>query len=112
MAESSAAPGPLMDEPLMDESEFENAQPKSSAWVKWDVKGGRDRTHSPNLNTNYHLDGSPNIQGIEIRSSMPVKVLCWAGSPDESPDIVLEGPTNGKNKIDPRRLGSYRVEVR
>ncbi|PFH62941.1 hypothetical protein XA68_10994 [Ophiocordyceps unilateralis] len=100
-------------EPLNEEINFDSDAPQGTAYVKWDVKGGRDRTHHPNLATNYSLEGSPNIQGIEIRSSVNVKVLCWGNSsPGGNPDIVIDGPTNGKHKINARRLGSYRVEIR
>ncbi|PHH80882.1 hypothetical protein CDD82_1462 [Ophiocordyceps australis] len=102
-------------EPIDDGIDFDGPgnAPMGQAWVKWDVKGGRDRTHTPNMNTAYALEGSPNIQGIEIKASQAVKVICWTSSyPNGTPDITMEGPTNGKNKINPRRLGSYRVEPR
>ncbi|KAF7914151.1 uncharacterized protein EAF01_000557 [Botrytis porri] len=93
--------------------DFEAITPLSTAWVKWDVKGGGDRTHEPNINTNYYLEGSPNIQGVEIKATVGVRLICWSGSPGNgTPNITFDGPTNGKHKIDPRRLGGYRVEIR
>ncbi|KAG5953840.1 hypothetical protein E4U53_001913 [Claviceps sorghi] len=108
---AETATASLMPEPLVEEEE-EAGVAAGTVTVKWDVKGGKDRTHKAYLNTNYRLDGSPNIQGITISSSINVKVLCYGGNPDASPDIVLDGPTDGKNKITPIRLASYRVEQR
>ncbi|QSZ29076.1 hypothetical protein DSL72_003586 [Monilinia vaccinii-corymbosi] len=45
--------------PIEYQDDFEKIQPLSTAWVKWDVKSGSDRTHEPIINTNYHLEGSP-----------------------------------------------------
>ncbi|CAD6449229.1 b6dd04a0-71f3-4e5d-bf9a-c208ad9381f2 [Sclerotinia trifoliorum] len=99
--------------PVEYQGDFEKIQPQSTAYVKWDVKGGGDRTHEPNINTNYTLEGSPNIQGVEIKSTVDVKLICWSGAPGSgTPNITIDGPTNGKHKIDPRRLGGYRVEIR
>ncbi|KAF7934029.1 uncharacterized protein EAE97_008389 [Botrytis byssoidea] len=93
--------------------DFEAITPLSTAWVKWDVKGGSDRTHEPNVNTNYTLEGTPNIQGVEIKATVGVKLICWSGAPGNgTPNTTIDGPTNGKHKIDPRRLGGYRVEIR
>ncbi|KAG5982731.1 hypothetical protein E4U55_001449 [Claviceps digitariae] len=101
----------IQPEPLVEDEDNVEAT-AGSITVKWDVKGGKDRTHKPYLNTNYYLDGSPNIQGITITSNSAVKVLCFGGNPDDTPDLELHGPTDGKNKITPVRLGSYRVESR
>ncbi|KAJ4148108.1 hypothetical protein LMH87_002594 [Akanthomyces muscarius] len=90
------------------EVDFDNVQ--AAVWIKWDVKGGSDRTHQANLDTDYALEGSPNIQGIEIRFGSPVNVRCYGSYPPSgTPNIELHGPTNGKHKIDARRLGAYRV---
>ncbi|APA15548.1 predicted protein [Sclerotinia sclerotiorum 1980 UF-70] len=100
-------------QPIEYHGDFEKIQPQSTAYVKWDVKGGGDRTHEPNINTDYSLEGSPNIQGVEIKSTVPVNLICWSGAPGSgTPNITIQGPTNGKHKIDPRRLGGYRVELR
>ncbi|PQE05933.1 hypothetical protein CJF30_00004875 [Rutstroemia sp. NJR-2017a BBW] len=99
-------------EPTNDKIDI-NADFFGTAWVKWDVKGGGDRTHEPYINTNYSLEGSPNIQGVEIKSAVDVKLICWSSStPTGTPNITIDGPTGGKHKINPRRLGSYRVEIR
>ncbi|THV48718.1 hypothetical protein BGAL_0231g00010 [Botrytis galanthina] len=50
---------------------------------------------------------------IELKATVPVKLICWSGGPGNGdPNITVEGPTNGQNKIDARRLGGYRVELR
>ncbi|PQE31799.1 hypothetical protein CJF32_00005103 [Rutstroemia sp. NJR-2017a WRK4] len=114
-------------EPTNDKIDI-NADFFGTTWVKWDVKGGGDRTHEPYINTNYSLEGSPsspnppqhrrlltlsNIQGVEIKSAVDVKLICWSSStPTGTPNITIEGPTGGKHQINPRRLGSYRVELR
>ncbi|KAF4592261.1 hypothetical protein GQ602_002560 [Ophiocordyceps camponoti-floridani] len=69
---------PTQPEPVNESLDFDDATPLNTVYVKWDVKGGRDRTHEPHLNTNYALEGSPNIQGVEIKSAVNVKLLCWA----------------------------------
>ncbi|KAM0144259.1 hypothetical protein ACHAPC_006674, partial [Botrytis cinerea] len=74
-SESATAEG---IEPQEYPHDFDEITPLSTAWVKWDVKGGGDRTHEPNINTNYNLEGSPNIQGIEIKATVGVKLICWS----------------------------------
>ncbi|TEY22517.1 hypothetical protein BOTCAL_1571g00010 [Botryotinia calthae] len=50
---------------------------------------------------------------IEIKATVGVKLICWSGAPGSgTANITIDGPTNGKHKIDPRRLGGYRVEIR
>ncbi|PHH66282.1 hypothetical protein CDD81_7875 [Ophiocordyceps australis] len=110
-----ASEADVKPEPTAEGIDFEGSEntTMNTAWVKWDVKGGSDRTHSPYMNTAYSLEGSPNIQGVEIKASQQVKLICWTSQyPNGSPDITIDGPTNGKHKINPRRLGSYRVEPR
>ncbi|KAM3086056.1 hypothetical protein ACMFMG_000191 [Clarireedia jacksonii] len=102
----------VQPEPTNDKIDFD-AKFVGTVWVKWDVKGGGDRTHEPYIDTNYSLEGSPNIQGVEIKSGIAVRLLAWASSyPNGTPDLIIDGPTNGKHKVNPRRLGSYRVELR
>ncbi|KAG6000387.1 hypothetical protein E4U21_005492 [Claviceps maximensis] len=101
----------IQPEPLVPEGENVEVT-VGTVTIRWDVKGGKDREHKAYLDTNYNLTGSPNIQGITITSSQKVNVLCFAGAPDESPDRVLQGPTNGKDTFTPIRLSSYRVEAR
>ncbi|PHH91002.1 hypothetical protein CDD83_1980 [Cordyceps sp. RAO-2017] len=103
----------MVDEPLNEDLNFDDGiAPTATVWLKWDVKGGRDRKHDAYLDTNYTLDGTPNIQGLEIKSSMSVRVLCWASRPNGDPDQEVDGPTGGKQKFGPKRLGSYRVVTR
>ncbi|KAL7790712.1 hypothetical protein V8C37DRAFT_403318 [Trichoderma ceciliae] len=111
MASEASAAAP---EPINDQIDFEGIIPQNTAYVKWDVKKGGDREHNPRIGVLYQLDGQPNIQGITIRSSVDVKVSCWTDSWDNGIlNIVVEGPTGDKRKIDPaRRLGSYRVDLR
>ncbi|KAF4451724.1 hypothetical protein F53441_5403 [Fusarium austroafricanum] len=100
-------------EPTVEEAMFDGITPQNTVYVKWDVKGGRDRTHEPYLDTTYSLEGQPNIQGVEIKSSVNVTVFCFADpNPSGNANIEIEGPTGGKHKIDPRRLGSYIVRTR
>ncbi|EFY85933.1 hypothetical protein MAC_08016 [Metarhizium acridum CQMa 102] len=61
----------------LDEAEFENGQPKDGdAWIKWDVKNGKDRTETRAIGVDHSLSGSPYIQGVEIRSA-PVTLHVW-----------------------------------
>ncbi|KAL5095106.1 hypothetical protein H0G86_011510 [Trichoderma simmonsii] len=105
---------PVSAELLGDEVDFDGGiVPQATAWVKWNVKGGGDRTEQPTIGHLYQLQGQPNIQGIEIRVSAPV-ILYAFSSPNGSgsPDISLPGPTNGQIKNNPIRIGSYRVDYR
>ncbi|KAL6697371.1 hypothetical protein J3F84DRAFT_368758 [Trichoderma pleuroticola] len=98
---------------LADEVNFDGGiVPEATAWVKWNVKGGGDRTETPEIGHLYQLQGQPNIQGIEIKSSAPVILFAWS-SPNGSgsPDLSLPGPT-GQVKNNPVRIGSYRVDYR
>ncbi|TXC08314.1 hypothetical protein FocTR4_00003420, partial [Fusarium oxysporum f. sp. cubense] len=45
--------------------------------IKWDVKNGRARTDSHQVGACKQLEGSPYVQGIEIRSGIHVKVSCF-----------------------------------
>ncbi|UKZ77933.1 hypothetical protein TrVFT333_005665 [Trichoderma virens FT-333] len=81
--------------------------------VKWDVKGGADRTEHPEIGESRVLAGTPNIQGITITSDVDVTVHCWAdASASGEPTESIDGPTNGKEKLNPTRIGSYRVDFR
>ncbi|KAL6901437.1 hypothetical protein GGI43DRAFT_433607 [Trichoderma evansii] len=100
---------------LNDAFDFDGgASPLNTAWVKWNVKKGDDRTEEPQIGVIYELKGQPSIQGIEIKSSADVTVSCWIDLTENgSPNITVGGPTDGQRKIDPpRRLGSYRIDYR
>ncbi|KJK76346.1 hypothetical protein H634G_08237 [Metarhizium anisopliae BRIP 53293] len=44
----------------IDEAEFERGQPTAGdAWIKWNVKGGRDRTETRAIGVDHNLNGSP-----------------------------------------------------
>ncbi|KAK6827182.1 hypothetical protein PG987_010523 [Apiospora arundinis] len=91
----------------------ENEVQTKTVWVKWDVKGGSDRTHEPPMDTTRDLEGSPNIQGVEIKSAIDVNLKLWHSSnASGAPNKVIQGPTNGKTKINPERFGAYRFEAR
>ncbi|KAF4450531.1 hypothetical protein F53441_6386 [Fusarium austroafricanum] len=77
----------------IEQSQYDGGAIQNTVYVKWDVKGGRDRTHDANLNTCTQLEGSPGS-------------TC-TGNPD-----TFEGPTNGKLKVDARRYGAYKVVPR
>ncbi|KAH7242822.1 hypothetical protein BKA59DRAFT_502573 [Fusarium tricinctum] len=96
---------------ILEESEFDNdiTSASGTVYVKWDVKGGSDRTHNPYLNTCSQLEGSPNIQGVEIRSAVRVNLYLYGGSSCSGDADIVEGPTNGKNKINARRYGAYKL---
>ncbi|EGU84896.1 hypothetical protein FOPG_16219 [Fusarium oxysporum f. sp. conglutinans race 2 54008] len=96
----------------IEESQFDDNAIQNTVYVKWDVKGGRDRTHDANLNTCTQLEGSPNIQGIEIKSAVNVSLYCYGGTSCSGSPDVFEGPTNGKLKINPERYGAYKLVPR
>ncbi|KAJ0153606.1 Uncharacterized protein HZ326_4052 [Fusarium oxysporum f. sp. albedinis] len=86
--------------------------PQITAYIKWDVKNGRARTDSPQVGTYKQLEGSPYVQGIEIRSGIHVKVSCFQSmSCDGEPSNVIEEPTNGMRKFDARRITAYKIEA-
>ncbi|KAK9445361.1 hypothetical protein VB005_00470 [Metarhizium brunneum] len=61
----------------IDEAEFQSSQPTAGdAWIKWNVKGGKDRTETRAIGVDHALAGSPHIQGITIRSA-PVTLHVW-----------------------------------
>ncbi|KAM3546455.1 hypothetical protein ARSEF1564_000730 [Beauveria bassiana] len=104
---TTAAPEP----PAISEEVFDGPAPQET--VKWDVDNGRDRPMDVPINTSFTLDGSPKIQGIEIKGRA-VTLYGWADTwPNGNPSLTVEGPTGGKRKVDPkRRIGSFRVEPR
>lgn len=106
---TTAAPEP----PAISEEVFDGPSPQETVYVKWDVDNGRDRPMDVPINTSFTLDGSPKIQGIEIKGRN-VTLYGWADTwPNGSPSLTVEGPTGGKRKVDPkRRIGSFRVEPR
>ncbi|KAM6482751.1 hypothetical protein HDV62DRAFT_359300 [Trichoderma sp. SZMC 28011] len=99
---------------LGDEVDFDSGiVPEATAWVKWNVKNGSDRTEQPTIGYKYQLEGQPNIQGIEIRVSAPVILYAFSNYDGTgSPALSVPGPTNGQVKNSPVRIGSYRVEYR
>ncbi|OAQ73150.1 hypothetical protein VFPPC_15262 [Pochonia chlamydosporia 170] len=107
-SETTAAPEPIKD------IDFDGGDaPEGTVWVKWDVNNGRDRTHEPYVGNVYQLEGTPEIQGVEIKSGSRVSLLCWTSSyPNGNPALVVDGPTNGKHKVNKIRLGCYRVDPR
>ncbi|EXV02451.1 hypothetical protein X797_004583 [Metarhizium robertsii] len=61
----------------IDEAEFQSGEPKAGdAWIKWNVKGGRDRTETRSIGVDHSLNGSPYIKAITIRSA-PVTLHVW-----------------------------------
>ncbi|KAL6812374.1 hypothetical protein J3E69DRAFT_348450 [Trichoderma sp. SZMC 28015] len=99
---------------LGDEVDFDSGiVPQATAWVKWNVKNGSDRTLQPTIAYLYELPGQPNIQGIEIRAGAPVILYAFSSRDGTgSPALTVPGPTNGQVKNTPVRIGSYRVEYR
>ncbi|KAM3515051.1 hypothetical protein MY11210_001289 [Beauveria gryllotalpidicola] len=102
--------------PAISEEEFAKGPevgPNETVYIKWDVDNGRDRPMYVPLDTSFTLDGSPRIQGVEIKGRR-VTLKCWADTwPNGNPSLTVEGPTGGKVKVDPkRRIGSFRVEPR
>ncbi|ATY60537.1 hypothetical protein CCM_02122 [Cordyceps militaris CM01] len=85
-----------------------------TVYVKWDVDNGRDRPVNVPMSTGTPLDGSPKIQGIEIKAGQNVRLNAWADTwANGNPSLGVDGPTNGKIKVDPkRRLGFYIVDPR
>ncbi|KAK2616860.1 hypothetical protein QQS21_000238 [Conoideocrella luteorostrata] len=97
----------------IDDAEFEGGNPTAGdAWIKWNVKGGRDRTETRAIGVDHSLSGSPHIQGVEIKSA-PVTLHVWISSwPSGDPYRSIPGPTNGQHHIDLGRIGSFRFEPR
>ncbi|RGP71759.1 hypothetical protein FSPOR_3125 [Fusarium sporotrichioides] len=52
---------PVDPEPLLGVGKFEGPIPRNSAYIRWDVKGGRSRDHCPK-----------NIQGYTCRSAIDI----------------------------------------
>ncbi|KAL7910306.1 hypothetical protein GGI35DRAFT_448424 [Trichoderma velutinum] len=108
MADETLPSAELLD----DQVNFDDGiVPEATSWVKWNVKGGKDRTEQPVIGHLYQLNGQPNIQGVEIRG--PAVILNAWSSPNGSgtPDISVPGPTT-QVKNNPVRIGSYRVDYR
>ncbi|KAL6796756.1 hypothetical protein J3E68DRAFT_401748 [Trichoderma sp. SZMC 28012] len=99
---------------LGDEVDFDGGiVPQALAWVKWNVKGGSDRTLQPTIGYPYQLEGQPNIQGIEIKAGAPVILYAFPSTDGSgSPALSVPGPTNGQVKNNAVRIGSYRVDYR
>ncbi|OAA37250.1 hypothetical protein NOR_07266 [Metarhizium rileyi] len=54
----------------MSQEEFEKGSPTAGdAWIKWNVKGGRDRTETRTIGVDHSLNGNPHIQAVTIRSA-------------------------------------------
>ncbi|KFG81521.1 hypothetical protein MANI_005408 [Metarhizium anisopliae] len=104
---------PVEEPKEISEEVFNGPAPLETVYVKWDVDNGRDRPMDVHINTSFTLDGSPKIQGIEIKGRR-CTLKAWADTwPNGNPSLTVEGPTGGKKKVDPkRRLGSFRVEPR
>ncbi|KAM3508385.1 hypothetical protein MY10362_001230 [Beauveria mimosiformis] len=47
--------------PAITEEVFDGPTPQETAYVKWDVDNGRDRPMDVQLDTNFTLDGSPQV---------------------------------------------------
>ncbi|KHN94764.1 uncharacterized protein MAM_07360 [Metarhizium album ARSEF 1941] len=98
---------------MIDDATFEGGNPvDGAAWIKWNVKHGKDRTETRAIGVDHSLSGSPYIQGVTIRSA-PVTLEVWVSSwPDGKPYRSIPGPTNGEHKIDLGRIGSFRFVPR
>ncbi|RBR27133.1 uncharacterized protein FIESC28_00077 [Fusarium coffeatum] len=96
-------------EPILEEGKFEDATVSGNTiYIRWDVKGGGDRDHYPGFDTWEPLEGTPNIQGLTVRSAVNV----WIYLNNDSTDNRFSGPTEGKKKIDARRTSKYKVVQR
>ncbi|CAF3518542.1 unnamed protein product [Fusarium graminearum] len=91
-------------EPL--ERPSDNSVDTNTAYIRWDVKGGSDRDHYPTFDTWQPLEGNPNIQGYTCRSA--VNLWLYLGDSGQQ----FSGPTEGKVKIDPRRVSKYKIVQR
>uniref|UniRef100_A0A4E9DBU6 Uncharacterized protein n=1 Tax=Gibberella zeae TaxID=5518 RepID=A0A4E9DBU6_GIBZA len=69
----------------------------NTAYIHWDIKGGSDRDHYPTFDTWQPLEGTPAID-------------LWLYLGDEGQQF--SGPTEGKVKIDPRRVSKYKIVQR
>ncbi|KAM3483322.1 hypothetical protein MY8738_003277 [Beauveria namnaoensis] len=70
-------PTPTEEPKAISEEAFDGPAPQATVYLKWDVENGRDRHMDVYINTNYTLQGSPRIQGIEIKGPR-VTLFGWA----------------------------------
>ncbi|KAF5239893.1 hypothetical protein FAUST_4662 [Fusarium austroamericanum] len=101
---SDAEQQALGPEPTVEPSDSSVAA--NTAYIRWDVKGGGDRDHYPTFDTWQPLEGTPNIQGYTCRSAVDL----WLYLGDEGQQFA--GPTEGKVKIDARRVSKYKIVKR
>ncbi|CEI68146.1 unnamed protein product [Fusarium venenatum] len=95
-------------EPILEEGKFDSEISGNTAYIRWDVKGGGDRDHYPSFNTWEPLEGTPNIQGFTCRSAIDL----WLYLGNDSENEQFSGPTEGKKKIDARRVSKYKIVAR
>ncbi|KAL7795675.1 hypothetical protein V8C43DRAFT_321488 [Trichoderma afarasin] len=103
-----------MAEPVSDQVNVDDGiTPQATSRIKWNVRGGGDRTETREIGHLHGLQGSPNIQGVEITQSPRVALYCYVSNDGSGPPaITVLGPTNGQVKNDPVRISSFRLELR
>ncbi|KAL7961316.1 hypothetical protein V8C34DRAFT_26314 [Trichoderma compactum] len=102
-----------MAEPVSDQVNVDDGiAPQGTSKIKWNVKGGKDRTETREIGHLYQLNGQPTIQGIEISQSPRVFLYAWRSSDGTgTPALTVPGPTD-QVRNDPVEIGSYRLELR
>ncbi|KAL7893991.1 hypothetical protein HDV64DRAFT_261279, partial [Trichoderma sp. TUCIM 5745] len=107
-----ASEAPASDVPATEVSVDDGINPQATSKIKWNVKGGSDRTETRTIGHTYQLEGSPNIQGVEITQSPRVWLYCYQSNDGSGPwALKVPGPTS-QVKNDPVRIASYRLELR
>ncbi|EHK20075.1 uncharacterized protein TRIVIDRAFT_68649 [Trichoderma virens Gv29-8] len=87
--------------------------PQATSRIKWNVRGGGDRTNTWEIGHTHQLQGQPNIQGVEITQSPRVVLYCWASNNGSGPvALTVLGPTTSQVKNDAVRIGSFRLQLR
>ncbi|RFU81378.1 hypothetical protein TARUN_827 [Trichoderma arundinaceum] len=96
----------IVEAELINDFNPEDPLPQNTVTIKFNVKGGGDRTERAIINTTYTLKGQPNIQGITIWSSTNVVLYLYGSSNGTgTPERVIEGPTGSEHKFTPVTFG-------
>ncbi|KAM3500682.1 hypothetical protein MY11210_009480 [Beauveria gryllotalpidicola] len=89
---------PVQEPEEISQEVFDGPVPEDTVWIRWDVINGPIREMHVPLNTGFTLKGAPQHDPRDTY-------------PNGEPDLIVEGPTSGKVKVEPnRKIASWPKE--